>query len=270
MNAVAAYAFEDNLFRSLDREGDPWFIAGDVAKILGYRIAPHLTRSLDDDEKGIHLVDTLGGSQEVAIISEPGLYRAIIQRRASAKLTPEVRDFIARFQRWVFHDLLPTLRQTGRYGAPPASVEREQEAVVRERELCLETVAEARRLYGAERARHLWERLGLPEVPPLPDDTASPTADILERKFLGDVVARKLQSIAEAYGTWTGTAAQLLAEMNADAYPLDLQNRRWPRTSQALGMALARVRPLLLHRGIRVERRHSGIRTITIILKEIE
>ena len=46
-------------------DGEPWFVASDAARILGYREAHRLTRGLDDDERGPHIVGTPGGEQEV-------------------------------------------------------------------------------------------------------------------------------------------------------------------------------------------------------------
>ncbi|GAB1254523.1 BRO-N domain-containing protein [Desulfovibrio falkowii] len=64
--------FENAAFgsvRVIEREGQPWFVASDVAKSLGYRDAAAMTRMLDEDEKGTHIVCTLGGKQEVTVIS---------------------------------------------------------------------------------------------------------------------------------------------------------------------------------------------------------
>lgn len=120
MGALVPFSFEGRTLRSLDRNGDPWFVAGDAAPFLGYEHTPHLTRLLDADEKGVHTVDTLGGKQDVSVISEPGLYKAIAQRRATSALPIETRELIARFQRWLFHEVLPTIRRTGSYAMPAA------------------------------------------------------------------------------------------------------------------------------------------------------
>ena len=70
--------------RTLERDGEIWFVAKDVAEILGYRDAANATRLLDDDEKDTHKVSTLrisegtspkGGNPNVNIINEPGLYK---------------------------------------------------------------------------------------------------------------------------------------------------------------------------------------------------
>lgn len=92
-----------------DEQGDPWFVAADIARILGYREAHDLTRGLDDDEKGPQIVRTLGGEQSMTTVTEAGLYSAIMRSRAAAAKP---------FRRWVTHEVLPAIRKTGRYGAP--------------------------------------------------------------------------------------------------------------------------------------------------------
>ncbi|WFS07740.1 BRO family protein [Methylobacterium sp. 391_Methyba4] len=118
ISVPASLTFEGQHLRVVWRDGEPWFVAADVAVMLEHRDAEKLTRSLDDDEKGTHSVGTLGGQQGMSIVSEPGLYHAILQRRASKVISPEVKERIQRFQRWVFHDVLPSLRRTGRYAMP--------------------------------------------------------------------------------------------------------------------------------------------------------
>ncbi len=88
---------------------DPWFIASDLAKVLEYTHVPHMVRMCDDDEKGVQIVDTLGGQQKTTVISEPGLYRIMAASR-SERAKP--------FQRWLFHTVLPTIRRTGSYTLP--------------------------------------------------------------------------------------------------------------------------------------------------------
>lgn len=87
-------------------DGEPMFIAGDVAKILGYGDATHMTRRLEDDEKSLRSVETPGGAQMANVITEPGLYSAILGSRA-----PEAKAF----KRWVTHEVLPALRREGGY-----------------------------------------------------------------------------------------------------------------------------------------------------------
>lgn len=56
------------------------FVASDIAKILEYRDAEKLARNLDDDEKGTHEVGTLRGVQNMTVLTESGLYHAILNR----------------------------------------------------------------------------------------------------------------------------------------------------------------------------------------------
>lgn len=97
-----------------DAQGEPWFVAADVAQSLDYRMASDMTRSLDDDEKGTQMVRTPSGDQEMLVINESGLYSAILKSRK-----PEAK----RFKRWVTQEVLPAIRKTGTYalrGVQPA------------------------------------------------------------------------------------------------------------------------------------------------------
>ncbi|HKK87768.1 MAG TPA: Bro-N domain-containing protein, partial [Saprospiraceae bacterium] len=84
-----------------DEHGEAWFVAADVAKVLGYRNAPDMTRNIDDEDKGTQIVRTLGGTQEITIINESGLYTAIIYSRR-----PEAKAF----RRKVTSEILPSIR----------------------------------------------------------------------------------------------------------------------------------------------------------------
>lgn len=89
--------FDGRNVRIVEIDGEVWFVATDIARELGYDHTPHLIRLLDDDEKGVHTMDTLGGIQVATIISEPGLYRAIVQRRANKKHDDALLSRIERF-----------------------------------------------------------------------------------------------------------------------------------------------------------------------------
>lgn len=92
--------------RVLNINSEPWFVASDVACALGYRMASDMTRRLDSDEKGTRSMRTPGGEQRLSIINEAGLYSAILGSKVpSAKA----------FQRWVTHEVLPSIRKRGGY-----------------------------------------------------------------------------------------------------------------------------------------------------------
>lgn len=92
-------------------DGEPWFVAADVARLLEYRMASDMTRRLDDDEKGTRSVRTPGGHQEMTVISESGFYAAILGSQSTkAKAV----------KRWLTHEVLPSIRETGTYSTTPA------------------------------------------------------------------------------------------------------------------------------------------------------
>lgn len=103
---IIPFQFQDRDVRVLDVDGAPWFVASDVAKILGYREAKDMTRRLDEDDKGRRSVPTLGGDQLMTIISEAGLYAAILGSKIPGA---------QQFKRWVTRDVLPAIRLHGGY-----------------------------------------------------------------------------------------------------------------------------------------------------------
>lgn len=114
-NEIQPFEFEGNKVRALADGDEAMFVASDIAKILGYRDAAALTRTLDDEEKGTRPIDTPGGTQTMTVISEPGLYKAILQRQTGRMEVEVTREFVKRFQRWVTHEVLPSIRRTGGY-----------------------------------------------------------------------------------------------------------------------------------------------------------
>lgn len=100
------FRFKDLVVRTVSKDDEPWFVAADVCKALGIKNTTRAIAPLDQDEKGLYLMKTLGGAQDLSVVNEFGLYRLILRSdKAKAK----------EFQRWVIHDVLPTIRKTGRY-----------------------------------------------------------------------------------------------------------------------------------------------------------
>lgn len=108
-NEIQTFTSEQfGTIRAASIDGEPWFVAIDVAKAIGYRMASDMTRRLDEDEKGTRSVRTLGGEQTLSVINEAGLYNAILgSKLESAK----------QFKRWVTHEVLPAIRRDGAYVA---------------------------------------------------------------------------------------------------------------------------------------------------------
>lgn len=102
--------FRNNEFgqiRTLTIDNEPWFVGKDVADALGYsNTRDALSKHVDDEDKGVANCDTLGGTQEMVIINESGLYSLIMSSKLSSA---------KKFKRWVTSEVLPSIRKTGSY-----------------------------------------------------------------------------------------------------------------------------------------------------------
>lgn len=106
MKALQVFNYKGAKVRTATIEGQPWFCAADVCQVLELGNVSQAVARLDEDEKGIYSNDTPGGPQEMLHVNESGLYALILTSRK-----PEARSF----KRWVTHEVLPQIRQTGAY-----------------------------------------------------------------------------------------------------------------------------------------------------------
>ena len=107
MTNLICKAFEGHNIRIVtDEQGEPWFVAKDVAVALGYRDAANMIRNLKGNQQGTQNVSTPGGAQKMAVINEPGLYRVVLKSRIESA---------ERFQDWVTDEVLPSIRKNGGY-----------------------------------------------------------------------------------------------------------------------------------------------------------
>lgn len=115
MSNLQLFQFDSQQVRVIDKGGEPWFVAKDVCAIFDQPNTSQVLARLRECEKGIHNLDTLGGKQETAVISEPGLYRIIMTSRK-----PQAEAF----QDWVVTEVLPAIRKTGSYsiGEQPSPI----------------------------------------------------------------------------------------------------------------------------------------------------
>ncbi|CAH1853881.1 ORF6C domain-containing protein [Convivina intestini] len=103
MNEVTKFNFESIDVRTVTQNGETWFVAADLAKVLDLSNTTVALNRLEDDERSKF---NLGRQGEANIVSEAGLYNFIgASRKAEAK----------KFMRWVNHEVLPSIRQTGSY-----------------------------------------------------------------------------------------------------------------------------------------------------------
>lgn len=106
MNNIQIFKYENNDVRTVEMNGEPWFVLKDVCKVLGISKYRDAAERLDDDERAPVRVDTLGGAQEMTAVNESGLYNVILR---SDK--PEAKPF----RKWVTSEVLPSIRKNGGY-----------------------------------------------------------------------------------------------------------------------------------------------------------
>lgn len=104
---IFCFTFSAQQLRAVLRNGDPWFVAADALGAL--QLDRKALERLDDDEKGVNSIHTLGGAQHMTVINESGLYSLILSSRK-----PEAK----RFKKWVTSEVLPSIRKIGRYERP--------------------------------------------------------------------------------------------------------------------------------------------------------
>jgi prophage antirepressor-like protein len=110
MNKVIPFKYRELEVRVIvDTQGDPWWVAKDVCDALEHSDTSMAVRALDEDEKGTKKVCTLGGDQDMVVVSESGLYTLILRSNK-----PQSKPF----RRWVTGEVLPAIRRDGCYAVP--------------------------------------------------------------------------------------------------------------------------------------------------------
>lgn len=112
--SLQPFNYQGKEVRTIIKDGEPWFVVTDVCKVLEHSNSRMAAAQLDDDEKGVSIIDTPGGPQEMIIVSEAGLYAFILTSRK-----PEAKEF----KRWITHEVIPSIRKTGSYSVSPMSLE---------------------------------------------------------------------------------------------------------------------------------------------------
>lgn len=117
---IQDFNFDGQPVRIVTRDGEPWFVAADVCRVLDIGNPSQAVSRLDDDEK--HTLTTNEGGNikglgsfgaMPVVINESGLYALVLTSRK-----PEAK----RFKRWITWEVLPGIRRTGSYGRAPVAV----------------------------------------------------------------------------------------------------------------------------------------------------
>ena len=208
MNEIVK-VYKNSPIRIVEKDGEPWFVARDVCKVLEITKVDSAIRNLDADEKGAHTVSTPGGNQEMTIVSEAGLYSLILRSRK-----PEAKAF----KRWVTHEVLPSIRKTGAYLSPGMSNEQIKALVTTLEEEVYRRIQAENRLAKLEAHAEKLARAAIPATPfgELSQKTGRPRT-CLVRNYL-----RSTQEVKqEHFGTYIQLLLPLYTarELLLDALP---------------------------------------------------
>lgn len=111
-NDLQTWRYSGSVIRTVTKDGEPWFVAKDLSDLLQFRDAANALRSLEDSERGTHVVSTLGGDQLMTVVSESGMYALIFKSR---------KKEATYFRAWVTGTVLPEIRKHGTYVIPTAT-----------------------------------------------------------------------------------------------------------------------------------------------------
>ena len=209
MNEIVK-VYKNSPVRIVEKGGEPWFVARDVCNILEIKNSRDtFNKCLDEDERGVDIIYTPGGNQEMTIVSEAGLYSLILRSRK-----PEAKAF----KRWVTHEVLPSIRKTGAYLSPGMSNEQVKALVATLEEEVYRRIQAENRLAKLEAHAEELARSAIPATPfgELSQKTGRPRT-CLVRNYL-----RSAQEVKqEHFGTYIQLLLPLYAarELLLDALP---------------------------------------------------
>lgn len=107
MSNIQIFNYQNNEVRTVELNGEPWFVLKDVCAVLGISHITDTAKRMDEDEVGqTEVIDSIGRSQSTYVINESGLYNVILR---SDK--PEAKPF----RKWVTSEVLPSIRKNGGY-----------------------------------------------------------------------------------------------------------------------------------------------------------
>ena len=106
MKSLDLFHFKGRQVRTIQLDGEPWFVAADVCDVLGLNNPSQALSYLDRDERRLITNEAWRTNGNMAVVSEPGLYSLVLRSRR-----PEAKGF----RRWIAHEVIPALRQSGQY-----------------------------------------------------------------------------------------------------------------------------------------------------------
>lgn len=239
MSAVAlqSFGFGDQLVRVMDRNAGIWFVANDVCGALEISNARDAVKKLDDDERDcVGITDAIGRERETTVISESGVYSLIFKSRKPSAVT---------FRKWVTGQVLPSIRQTGKFEAAPVqeAVDDQEDAMdsVERVRAALQVVREARITFGNQAARRAWILTGLPDVSPVKEGASH---------------LQYLDNKAQAVARWFAERVEMTTGTRENATALYMDFSRYCDDANEEAVTIKRFGRILTELGI--EKIHSN------------
>lgn len=215
-------------------DGEPMFVAKDVCTALEVKNSRDAIARLDTDERGVVLIDTPGGEQQMQAVNEAGLYVLVLSSRK-----PEAKAF----KRWVTHEVLPALRRDGGY-------------MVARDETPEELMARALKAADATLARVRDENARLTRRNQVLEPKAAFFDSVMESDGL--ISVRAAAKVLKSYDREMGE--RRLRQMLRDACYLEKRTRS--ATAAAIGRGYMKERPFAItHSDGRREMDHYGCLT---------
>jgi len=108
-NDLQVWQYNKQQIWTITKDGEPWFVAKDICDTLNLANTSRATDKLEESEKGITRMNTLGGEQSMVIVNESGMYAMVLRSDKAEART---------FRVWVTGTVLPEIRKHGTYTVP--------------------------------------------------------------------------------------------------------------------------------------------------------
>ena len=109
MNEIQVFNYGSRQVRTVEKNGETWFVGKDVCDALGLKHITNALKSLEADELTVKVLQSGGERREMKLVNESGIYNLIFR-----SYKPEAK----KFRRWVTHEVLPEIRRKGYYATP--------------------------------------------------------------------------------------------------------------------------------------------------------
>ncbi|UVL53943.1 Bro-N domain-containing protein [Pseudomonas sp. B21-035] len=108
VSSVIPFDFHGHSVRVVTINGEPWFVASDVCRVLDVSNTTQAVQALDEDERSMF---NIGRQGQANVLNESGLFTLILRCREAVKKGSKPHAF----RKWVTSEVLPAIRKHGRY-----------------------------------------------------------------------------------------------------------------------------------------------------------